>query len=398
MTSEQTAAAAVRISGKPEVVEAEFEVVSTVQQRAEELSAAHSKDTLIAAWFALTGGKGDTARTSKEEYAARLARFGDQTRVADALAGVGNGASARPSGPMLPNAGAELARLIQGIAGGAVNEERVRAIVAESLTTVEPREVRVVRPDAAPVTLAEHTHAAFPKVLKLVAAGVNVMLKGPAACGKTHLAEQIARALGREFGTLHCTAGASEAQLLGYLLPTGASGAFEFHPAQFAQLYEKGNSLFLLDEIDRGDANMLAVLNGALANGHLHIPQSLGKPAFERGKDAAIIAAANTFGTGADALYVGANQLDAATLSRFYVVEMDYDRALEKRLAGAHSELLQWVWTLRERAQALKLRRVVSTRMVQMGAAALDAGIEWAEVRRDLLAGWTADELSKVGQ
>jgi hypothetical protein len=46
-----------------------------------------------------------------------------------------------------------------------------------------------------------------------------------------------------------------------------------------------------------------------------------------------VCAAANTYGTGADALYVGRNQLDAATLDRFYVVEMDYDRKLEAKLA-----------------------------------------------------------------
>lgn len=398
MTSEQTAALAQRIAPAPDVPM----VGDEVAERTAALMQQFSKDQMVEAWFTLTGGRGDTARTSKGDYAAKLARFGDQAQVDSALLtaqGAGRVASPAVATPMLGEAGAQLAALIQQLAGSSVNEAKVREIVADAVKDVAPRALTIIRPDAPAVTLPadELRHAVFDKALKLVAAGVNVMLKGPAACGKTHLAEQMARALGRNYGTLHCTAGASEAQLLGYLLPSGASGAFEFHPAQFATMYETGNSLFLLDEGDNGDANMLGILNGALSNGHLHIPQSLGKPVFKRGEHVGIMMACNTFGTGADAVYVGRNALDAATLSRFYVLEMDYDRNLERALAGKHLGLLEWVWQVREKADALKLRRVVSTRMIQFGRAAIEAGLPLAEVKRDLLAGWTRDEISKTG-
>lgn len=396
MTPEQTAQAAVHIGQRESIPEQQ--IADEVEARTVALAQQFSKGQLIEGWFALTGGRGDTARTSKADYAARLARFGDQAQVDTALLkaqGAGKAQSAAQT-PMLGDAGAELARLIQGIAGSSVNEERVRAIVAESMQGIAPREIAVTY-HGETVKLAEHTHPLFEKALKLVAAEQNVLLVGPAGCGKSHLAAQIARALKRDFGTLHCTAGASEAQVLGYLLPTEAGGAFKFHPAQFAQLYTKGNSLFLLDELDRGDANMLAVLNGALANGHLHIPQSLAQPVFPRGKDAGVMAAANTYGTGADAMYVGANPLDAATLDRFYVLTMDYDAALEAKIAADQPGLLAWVRGLREQVQRLKLRRVVSTRTLQKGLAGIACGFGTAEVKRDMLAGWTADEISKAG-
>jgi cobaltochelatase CobS len=203
------------------------------------------------------------------------------------------------------------------------------------------------------------------------------------------------KALKLGYGALHCSAGASEAQLLGWLLPTGKGGQFEYEPAQFARMYKEGNALFLVDEIDAADANMLMVLNGALANGHLHVPQNLKEPSVERGKKFCVMAAANTFGTGADAMYVGRNQLDAATLDRFYVVEMDYDRKVE--LSMASKEVCEWVWNLRERTKQAKLRRVVSTRTIQRMAAGLQAGLSMQEVQADAVLSWTADEKAKVG-
>jgi hypothetical protein len=106
------------------------------------------------------------------------------------------------------------------------------------------------------------------------------------------------------------------------------------------------------------------------------------------------MATANTYGTGAGAMYVGRNQLDAATLDRWYIVNMDYDKAFEERIAP--SQVTHFVWRLRELIQQNKWRRVASTRMIQKASAALGAGLKWQEVKADLLSGYTADELSKI--
>jgi cobaltochelatase CobS len=293
--------------------------------------------------------------------------------------------------------------------------DEIRAVVREELSSIQPARI-VINGDAAPVRIEEATHPVFEKALRAVRAGLNVLLVGPAGSGKSYLAKQLAKALGRDFGTLHCSAGVSESQVTGWLLPVGEGGSFKFVPSQFAIQYTNGASVFLIDEIDAADPNMLTVLNGALANGALHIPQCPDRPEWKRGKDASIIAAANTYGNGADMLYVGRNQLDAATLDRFYVIVMDYDAALEAAIAGLPyqpgakweaaaaptaqelKDLGQWVLSLRAKVAAAKLRRVVSTRTLQKAIAARQAGIPAEEVKRDLLAGWTRDELSKVGE
>ncbi len=314
--------------------------------------------------------------------------------------------------------GAAVALAIAGALSGlklGVDEDAVNQIIDLRLQAIQPARI-VLDGDRAPVTLSEHSHPLFEKVLRLVRSGVSVMLVGPAGAGKSYLGKQVAKALGRKFGTLHCSAGVSESQVTGWLLPVGEGGAFKFQPSHFATLYTEGDAVFLIDEIDRADANMLTVLNGALANGTLHIPQCVDRPAWARGDNMAIIAAANTFGTGADSQYVGAGQLDAATLDRFYIVYMGYDAALEHAIAGLPytpgkawsaapaptaqelAALGEWALNLRERVEAAKLRRVVSTRMIQKAIAARQAGIPADELKRDLLSGWTRDELAKVGE
>lgn len=293
-------------------------------------------------------------------------------------------------------------------------EEQARKKVEEQ---AEGRKIEVYVNDEKKGEIEEHTHPLFDKVLRLCAAGVNVLLVGPAGCGKTHLAGQVAKALGKSFGSISGSAGVSESQLTGRLLPTGEGGRFEYTPSVFVKEYENGGA-FLFDEIDAFDPNVLLVANQALANGGFFVEAraAAGLSTFvQRHPDSILIGSANTFGTGADMLYVGRNGLDAASLDRWYVVRMTYDPAYEAQLIGlpkprvaqwkpaaAPTEdeirvLGQWVLSVREKAAAAKLRRVVSTRAVQKAIAARKAGIPAEEIKADLLSGWSKDEMVKVG-
>lgn len=341
-------------------------------------------------------------KATKAAYHSRcydMAAHGEsETRIADSA----DEQPAQPRAkPASDDAAAAVAKALQQLLAAMpaqMDADAVRAVVRDEVKHLQqPEPLRVIVREGQPdLKLDEHTHPAFDKALKIAAAGQPVLLKGPAGCGKSHLAAQIAKALKKEYGALHCSAGASEAQLLGWLLPTGEGGRFEYVAAQFARMFAQGNALFLIDEIDAADPNFLMVLNGALANGHLHVPQNWKQPSVERGEGFMVIAAANTYGTGADALYVGRNQLDAATLDRFYTVEMDYDRKLEARLAEA--EVCAWAWKVRDRIAETKLRRVLSTRTIQRIGTAMNAGYSFDEARRDALLGWTKDELAKVGE
>lgn len=287
------------------------------------------------------GWRGDESRLKKEQIEAWLREKGIGFSEQDRIIRQFRSGNINQSGQQQPAAKgltqAEVLALIESAfsRGAAANdEEQVKQWIAEAVAKAQPHKIVVdtAKSVKEQVAIVEGTHPLFEKVLKLVVAGVNVLLVGPAGCGKTTLAHHIAKALKRKFGMLSCTSGASESQLTGWLLPVEAGGKFAYVPSEFVDLYEAGDAVFLFDEIDAADANMMLIANSALANGSLHVPQRFKQPHVKRGKNVAIIAAANTFGSGADMVYAGRNQLDAATLDRFYVIEMGYDRALEERL------------------------------------------------------------------
>lgn len=238
--------------------------------------------------------------------------------------------------------------------------------------------------------------AEFPRMVQLASARIPIMLVGPAGCGKTYMHEKLAEALGLDAADQSCSEGMSESVFNGLLLPTGKGGAFEHHASPFMICYEQGG-VMLLDEMDAGDPNLFTYVNKAIANTSYTVVQRFGKPVVKKHKDFVLIAAANTFGHGADAMYVGRNQLDAATLDRFKVglITMDYSRDVESTLAT--SDLCQWAWAIRDKIRQHKLRRIMSTRVIK------DLGTmtrrydwkepEWAEA---YFSGWSDEDRRMV--
>ena len=143
-------------------------------------------------------------------------------------------AKAAPAPAMAGNFAEQIGNLFATMAASAVDESKVRAIVDEVIGQRVPRAVEIRRPNGEAVRLEERVHPQFDKVVKLASAGVNVMLVGPAGCGKTHLAHQVAKALGKTFGSISGSAGVSEAHLTGRLLPTGENGRFEYTESPFS--------------------------------------------------------------------------------------------------------------------------------------------------------------------
>ena len=239
-------------------------------------------------------------------------------------------------------------------------------------------------------------HAVFENIVKRAQTRQNILLIGPAGCGKSAVAHQVADALKLQYGFVSLTSGVSEAHLTGWLLPVEAGGKFTFIPSKFVEMYENGG-LFLIDEIDAGDPNMLLVINAALANGHMMIPQRHENPRVKRHPDFICMAAANTFGNGPDRMYAGRNQLDAASTDRFRanMIVMDYDPKLEARLIDP--EVLAWGVAIRTKINSLRLRRVLSTRVL------IDYTVQkqpWGATQKDweetYFADWSRDELTKI--
>lgn len=282
-----------------------------------------------------------------------------------------------------------------------IDEGKVREIVAEEVDKAKlPRPIQVNLPDGTSRKLDGTVHHQLEEILELVGEGhQNILMVGPAGSGKTTLAKNLAEALGLEFGFISLSQGVTESHLLGRLLPQ-ADGSWAYQPSRFIEVFENGG-VFLLDEIDAADANLMVSINAALANGVLANPN--GK-IHKRHEKTYIIAAANTWGRGADASYVGRNALDASTLDRFVMSTafVEYDGKLEDQIAGQlpkdqQRELIGWVKGLRKSITSNKLRRIASTRLIVGGVAAMRAGKTLDQIKQRFFRSWTADEVAKVG-
>jgi hypothetical protein len=190
------------------------------------------------------------------------------------------------------------------------------------------------------------------------------MLVGPAGSGKTTACQHAAEALGLPFYTNGALTGAHE--LMGY---KDASGTY--HGTPFRQAFAFGG-VYLMDEMDRSDPAAVLALNSALANGFAAFPDQA-EP-VKAHADFIPVVAANTYGRGADRLYIGANQLDASTLDRFAVLSWDYDETLERALAGDDA-WCSYVQAARKAANDLKIRHVISPRATMGGAVQRRAGL-----------------------
>jgi MoxR-like ATPase len=240
-------------------------------------------------------------------------------------------------------------------------------------------------------------HAEFKRILTLCKARMNVFIYGPTGCGKSHICEQIAESLDLSFSFVSCTSGMSEGVLGGRLLPTGKGGQFNYVISEFIKAYEKGG-VFLLDEIDAADPNVLLLVNAALANGKVAVSNRPEKPIAVRHKDFICIAAANTVGTGADRLYSGRNKLDAATLDRFQIgkVVMGYDERVETDLCP-DEELRTRLTGYRTAINAHRLERAMSTRFMR-DSYVMKNEHEWdqSDIDAAFFSGWREDEINKV--
>lgn len=165
-------------------------------------------------------------------------------------------------------------------------------------------------------------------VVRLAKSGVPIMLIGGKGTGKSTLCKIIAKHLGVDFGMVPMTAGASTSWLTGRVTLQG------FLESHFCKIYE-GGGVFLFDEIDAADPNMLLTVNDALAAqpGDFFYNANAQK-AYERHAEFVPMAAANTMGLGQNRQYTGRERMDAATMDRFACgrVRVGLDESLEERI------------------------------------------------------------------
>jgi len=261
--------------------------------------------------------------------------------------------------------------LVDKWSGSAVDEAvatKLPAVVAEqvekALDEAGAKKITVVTPQGTEVPVGL-VHEKFTELLNRVQVMPNAFLVGPSGSGKTHAAAQVAKALDRDYASISCSAGMSEGQLLGRLIPSGEGGKFEYAQSDFIRLYENGG-VFLLDEMDAADPNVLIVINDAVSGGRISVPNRVEKPFAERHSNFVLIAGANTTGNGRDRMYVGRNQLDKATLRRFKMnlIEWDYSPAVEQALCPDSELRSEWI-RIRKNVKEKGIRQVVDTQSLR---------------------------------
>lgn len=219
----------------------------------------------------------------------------------------------------------------------------------------------------------EVTHKSFDRIIKVLSSSrrkeKNIMLVGGAGGGKTHLCGQIAKALQRPFYPMSVGLQTTKSDLLGFINATG-----QYVSTCIRQAYEHGG-LLLLDEFDAAHAGVVTILNSLLANGHCSFPDKV----VEKHPDFVCLCACNTYGKGGTIDYVGRNRLDAATLDRFIIIDVDYDETLEGTLTN-HKEWSKVIKNVRKEIAKQGIKMIVSPRASMDGADLLDAGFTMEEV------------------
>jgi MoxR-like ATPase len=189
----------------------------------------------------------------------------------------------------------------------------------------------------------------FNEALILVNAGIATLLTGEKGSGKTTVAKQIADGLGNDFPffAISMTRQTTLSHLLGFMSVNGV-----YVPSQLREVAEEGG-VFLLDEIDAGDANVLLTLN-TIENGYITFPDKI----VTLHENFRLMATSNP--QDEHEHYVGRSKLDAATLDRFDIIDLDHDEELEKSLVDL--DVFQHVSALRTVMREMNSSKTISMR------------------------------------
>ena len=166
-----------------------------------------------------------------------------------------------------------------------------------------------------------YKHIRYEYVKKVISSGLNVLLTGPAGSGKTTLIQQVAEELGQEFSFMSMTKQTSVNAIIGFKSINGT-----YIPSLFREAYENGH-IFLLDEIDAADSNVLLCLN-TIENGYMSFPDGI----IKAHPDFKLVATANP--QDEHSIYTGRSKLDFSTLDRFFTVQVPADVDLEMKLTS----------------------------------------------------------------
>jgi len=150
--------------------------------------------------------------------------------------------------------------------------------------------------------------------------GKNVMMTGPAGCGKTMAAKSLTNSLGRP--EYYFNLGATQdprATLIGNTHFNKEDGTY-FSEALFVKAIQTPNAVILLDELSRAHPDAANILMTVLDEGqrYLRLDEADGSPTIKVAEGVCFIATANIGNE-----YTATRVMDRALMDRFIVIEMD---------------------------------------------------------------------------
>jgi hypothetical protein len=148
----------------------------------------------------------------------------------------------------------------------------------------------------------------------------NIMMTGPAGCGKTMAAKSLVKALDRP--DFYFNLGATQdprATLIGNTQFSKDNGTF-FAESAFVKAIKTPNAVILLDELSRAHPDAWNILMTVLDGGqrYLRLDEAEGSPIVKVANGVTFIATANIGNE-----YTSTRVIDRAILDRFVTIEMD---------------------------------------------------------------------------
>jgi len=148
----------------------------------------------------------------------------------------------------------------------------------------------------------------------------NIMMTGPAGCGKTMAAKSLVKALDRPdfYFNLGATQ-APRATLIGNTQFDSKKGTY-FSESSFVKAIKTPNAVILLDELSRAHPDAWNILMTVLDQGqrYLRLDEAEGSPIVNVAEGVTFIATANIGNE-----YTSTRVIDRAILDRFVTIEMD---------------------------------------------------------------------------
>ena len=278
-----------------------------------------------------------------------------------ALAGVKAKSLAKKYGEMASDIIANTAEILRESVKATVNADDVNKIVDGRMAAWEEkmRSMQVVQTIEVkqPTGITKQMTGVFSKGFKvyvnLVGAKKPLYFYGPAGCGKSYMAKQIADALGLDYYETSQAMFAHD--LKGYGDAKGEYVSTPFYKAF------SGGGIFFLDEVDASAPEALVVLNNAIANGRFDFPVIGMVTAHENFR---VIAAGNTRMTGATLAYTARQCQDTSFKNRFFFELVGYDERIELAIAGGDKDIVEFAHDIRKAARETNILQLCSYRQI----------------------------------